>query len=44
MAQGEIVAGFLAPHPPHLVYGANPPQKMEDIKHAHIISVLRPTG
>jgi 2-aminophenol/2-amino-5-chlorophenol 1,6-dioxygenase beta subunit len=26
MAQGEIVAGFLAPHPPHLVYGENPPQ------------------
>lgn len=24
--QGEIVAGFLAPHPPHLVYGENPPQ------------------
>ena len=26
MAQGEILAGFLAPHPPHLVYGENPPQ------------------
>lgn len=26
MARGEIVAGFLAPHPPHLVYGENPPQ------------------
>lgn len=26
MAKGEIVAGFLAPHPPHLVYGENPPQ------------------
>ncbi|MGE0486203.1 MAG: tRNA U-34 5-methylaminomethyl-2-thiouridine biosynthesis protein [Gammaproteobacteria bacterium] len=26
MSQGEIVAGFLAPHPPHLVYGENPPQ------------------
>ena len=24
--QGQIVAGFLAPHPPHLVYGENPPQ------------------
>ncbi len=23
---GEILAGFLAPHPPHLVYGENPPQ------------------
>ncbi len=23
---GRIVAGFLAPHPPHLVYGENPPQ------------------
>lgn len=23
---GKIVAGFLAPHPPHLVYGENPPQ------------------
>ena len=23
---GGIVAGFLAPHPPHLVYGENPPQ------------------
>ena len=26
MAQGQIVAGFLAPHPPHLVYGENPEQ------------------
>ncbi|MDE0703197.1 MAG: 2-aminophenol 1,6-dioxygenase subunit beta [Rhodospirillaceae bacterium] len=26
MANGEIIAGFLAPHPPHLVYGENPPQ------------------
>ena len=26
MANGKIVAGFLAPHPPHLVYGENPPQ------------------
>lgn len=26
MAKGEIVAGFLAPHPPHLVYGENPEQ------------------
>ena len=26
MSRGEIVAGFLAPHPPHLVYGENPPQ------------------
>ena len=25
-AEGQIVAGFLAPHPPHLVYGENPPQ------------------
>lgn len=24
--QGRILAGFLAPHPPHLVYGENPPQ------------------
>lgn len=23
---GNILAGFLAPHPPHLVYGENPPQ------------------
>ncbi len=23
---GKILAGFLAPHPPHLVYGENPPQ------------------
>jgi len=23
---GSIVGGFLAPHPPHLVYGENPPQ------------------
>ena len=26
MADGEILAGFLAPHPPHLVYGENPTQ------------------
>lgn len=26
MSRGEIVGGFLAPHPPHLVYGENPPQ------------------
>ena len=26
MAQGEIVAGCLAPHPPHIVYAENPPQ------------------
>ncbi|TDJ69198.1 MAG: tRNA U-34 5-methylaminomethyl-2-thiouridine biosynthesis protein [Proteobacteria bacterium] len=26
MSQGEIIAGFLAPHPPHLVYGDNPAQ------------------
>jgi 2-aminophenol/2-amino-5-chlorophenol 1,6-dioxygenase beta subunit len=24
MADGKILAGFLAPHPPHLVYGENP--------------------
>ncbi len=24
--KGQIVAGVLAPHPPHLVYGENPPQ------------------
>jgi 2-aminophenol/2-amino-5-chlorophenol 1,6-dioxygenase subunit beta len=24
--QGRIVAGFIAPHPPHLVFGENPPQ------------------
>ena len=24
MAEGKILAGFLAPHPPHLVYGENP--------------------
>lgn len=24
--EGKILAGFLAPHPPHLVYGENPPQ------------------
>ena len=24
--QGVILGGFLAPHPPHLVYGENPPQ------------------
>jgi len=23
---GQILAGYLAPHPPHLVYGENPPQ------------------
>ena len=26
MGTGEVVAGVLAPHPPHLVYGENPPQ------------------
>jgi 2-aminophenol/2-amino-5-chlorophenol 1,6-dioxygenase beta subunit len=26
MKKGEIVAGLLAPHPPHLVYAENPPQ------------------
>ncbi len=26
MDPGTILAGFLAPHPPHLVYGENPPQ------------------
>ena len=26
MNKGEIIAGFLAPHPPHLVYGDNPEQ------------------
>ncbi|MDJ0837551.1 MAG: tRNA U-34 5-methylaminomethyl-2-thiouridine biosynthesis protein [Acidobacteriota bacterium] len=26
MAEGSIVAGVLAPHPPHLVYASNPPQ------------------
>lgn len=26
MAKGQIVAGFLAPHPPHLIYAENPPQ------------------
>jgi 2-aminophenol/2-amino-5-chlorophenol 1,6-dioxygenase beta subunit len=26
MATGKIVAGILAPHPPHLVYAENPPQ------------------
>lgn len=26
MKQGKIIAGILAPHPPHLVYGENPPQ------------------
>ena len=26
MSGGQIVAGALAPHPPHLVYGENPPQ------------------
>jgi 2-aminophenol/2-amino-5-chlorophenol 1,6-dioxygenase beta subunit len=24
MAEGKILAGFLAPHPPHIVYGENP--------------------
>lgn len=26
MGKGKIVGGFLAPHPPHLVYGENPKQ------------------
>ena len=26
MAHGQILSGFLAPHPPHLVYGENPEQ------------------
>ena len=26
MSKGRIVAGILAPHPPHLVYAENPPQ------------------
>ncbi len=26
MAEGKIIAGALAPHPPHLVYAENPPQ------------------
>ena len=26
MKKGQIIAGCLAPHPPHLVYGENPPQ------------------
>ena len=26
MAAGKIITGVLAPHPPHLVYGENPPQ------------------
>ena len=26
MSNGRIVAGALAPHPPHLVYADNPPQ------------------
>jgi 2-aminophenol/2-amino-5-chlorophenol 1,6-dioxygenase beta subunit len=26
MQKGKILAGYLAPHPPHLVYGENPPQ------------------
>ncbi|MGE0773478.1 MAG: tRNA U-34 5-methylaminomethyl-2-thiouridine biosynthesis protein [Sphingomonadaceae bacterium] len=26
MTEGKIVAGFVAPHPPHLVYAENPPQ------------------
>ena len=26
MGKGRIVAGCIAPHPPHLVYAENPPQ------------------
>lgn len=26
MGQGKIISGFLAPHPPHMVYAENPPQ------------------
>lgn len=26
MGKGKIIAGILSPHPPHLVYGENPPQ------------------
>jgi 2-aminophenol/2-amino-5-chlorophenol 1,6-dioxygenase subunit beta len=26
MANGEIISGFLAPHPPHMLYAENPPQ------------------
>lgn len=26
MSEGKIIAGFIAPHPPHLVYAENPPQ------------------
>jgi 2-aminophenol/2-amino-5-chlorophenol 1,6-dioxygenase subunit beta len=26
MSKGQIIAGYLAPHPPHLVYGENPAQ------------------
>lgn len=26
MSEGRILSGLLAPHPPHLVYGENPPQ------------------
>lgn len=26
MIKGQIIAGVLAPHPPHLVYASNPPQ------------------
>jgi 2-aminophenol/2-amino-5-chlorophenol 1,6-dioxygenase subunit beta len=26
MAKGQIIAGVIAPHPPHLVYAENPPQ------------------
>lgn len=26
MSEGKILSGLLAPHPPHLVYGENPPQ------------------
>src|SRR5262245_19252964 len=25
-SKGKIVGGFIAPHPPHLVYAENPPQ------------------
>lgn len=26
--KGKIVSGYIAPHPPHLVYGENPPQNI----------------
>ena len=26
MSEGKILSGFLAPHPPHMVYAENPPQ------------------